>query len=343
VSDRPIRDPGRAGRSAGRVYGGGRPDAHDEGHVYGRATVPHDPQRPPRRRGVRWGRLFLVLGVLVLVLVVGATATGAYFFNKYDNNVARVGDVFGKLPDRPAKPASGAMNILLVGADKAKGGASRSDTIMLMHLPSDRKRAYLISIPRDSWVPIPGNGRAKINAAFSFGGPSLLVQTVEGFTDVHIDHFMQIDFAGFQQMTDAVGGVDVPGAGHLDGKEALKYVRERKSLPRGDFDRIKRQQGFLRALLAQSTASFNNPFALARLLDAVSHAVSVDSGLSSGDLRSLVFSMRNLRDGKSIQFLTAPNTGTGVVGSQSVVFLDKSKGVELWGLVRDDRMGDWQG
>jgi anionic cell wall polymer biosynthesis LytR-Cps2A-Psr (LCP) family protein len=235
------------------------------------------------------------------------------------------------------------MNILLVGADKAKAGASRADTIMLMHLPANRDKAYLISIPRDSWVPVPDNGRAKINSAFAYGGPSLLVRTVEGFTDVHIDHYMQVDFAGFQAMTDAVGGVNVPGAGHLDGKEALKYVRERKSLPRGDFDRIKRQQGFLKALMAQSSASFDNPIALTRLLDAVSHSVSVDSGLSGGDLRSLVFSMRGLRDGKSIQFMTAPNTGTGMVDSQSVVFLDKDKGVQLWGLVREDRMAEWQG
>jgi anionic cell wall polymer biosynthesis LytR-Cps2A-Psr (LCP) family protein len=298
--------------------------------------------RPPKRRGFRWGRLFLVLGILALVLVVGTAATGAYLFNKFDGQVKRVGDVFAELPEdeRPPKLADGATNILLVGFDSWKRSVPRSDTIMLVHLPADRTKAYVVSIPRDSWVPVPGERRAKINSSFAWGGPTLLIKTIEQFTDVRIDHYMQVSFAGFEAMTDAVGGVDLPGAGHVDGKAALVWVRERKTLPNGDFDRIKRQQTFIKVLMKQSAGSFDNPIALTKLLDAVSKAVSVDSGLDSGELRSLVLSARGLRSPSSVVFSTAPTTGTGMVGDQSVVFLDREAGIKLWTAMREDRMGD---
>jgi anionic cell wall polymer biosynthesis LytR-Cps2A-Psr (LCP) family protein len=295
---------------------------------------------PVPRRGIRWRRVFLVLGVLALVLVVGTAATGAYLFNKFDGQVKRVGDVFAALPQdkRPPVVADGATNILLVGFDSWKNSVPRSDTIMLVHLPADRKKAYVVSIPRDSWVPVPGKRRAKINSAFAWGGPTLLIQTIEQFTDVHIDHYMQVSFAGFEGMTDAIGGVDLPGAGHVDGKAALVWVRERKTLPGGDFDRIKRQQTFIKVLMNKASDSFNNPFALTDLLDAASKAVSVDSGLTGGELRSLALSARSLRS-SSVVFSTAPTTGTGMVGDQSVVFLDKQAGIRLWAAMREGRMG----
>ena len=329
-----------------------QPEDRRAGAVYGRAGVrtrpgdggPRDPRGglpPARRRGVRWGRVFLVLGILALVLVVGTVATGAYLFNKYDGQVKRVGNVFAGLPqdERPAKSTDGSTNILLVGFDSWKHSVPRSDTIMLVHLPADRKKAYVVSIPRDSWVPVPGKRRAKINSSFAWGGPTLLIQTIEKFTDVRIDHYMQVSFAGFESMTDAVGGVDLPGAGHLDGKAALVWVRERKSLPGGDFDRIKRQQTFIKVLMKKSFDSANNPFALTGFVDAASKAVSVDSGLTGGELRSLALSARGLRS-SSVVFSTAPTTGTGTVGDQSVVFLDKQAGVTLWTAMREDRMGD---
>jgi anionic cell wall polymer biosynthesis LytR-Cps2A-Psr (LCP) family protein len=189
---------------------------------------------------------------------------------------------------------------------------------------------------------VPGERRAKINSAFAWGGPTLLIQTIEQFTDVHIDHYAQVSFAGFEGMTDAVGGVDLPGAGHVDGKAALVWVRERKTLPGGDFDRIKRQQTFIKVLMNKASDSFNNPFALTDLLDAASKAVSVDSGLTGGELRSLALSARSLRS-SSVVFSTAPTTGTGMVGDQSVVFLDKQAGIRLWAAMREGRMGELTG
>src|SRR4029450_2621416 len=93
--------------------------------------------------------------------------------------------------------------------DQTNADKSRSDTIILMHIQADHTPPYLISIERDLYVPIPGHGRDKINAAFAYGGLPLVIRTIEGFTDVHIDHLALIDFAGFKEVTDALGGVDM--------------------------------------------------------------------------------------------------------------------------------------
>lgn len=132
-----------------------------------------------------------------------------------------VNDVFGPLDVAQRPAATESLTFLLVGTDsrspepttgaEASGpeyvpGAQRSDVIMLFTLSPDRTGASVVSIPRDSWVPIPGRGLGKINTAYSYGGPTLLINTVEQLTQLRVDHFMVIDFAGFQQMTDAVGG-----------------------------------------------------------------------------------------------------------------------------------------
>jgi anionic cell wall polymer biosynthesis LytR-Cps2A-Psr (LCP) family protein len=326
----------------GTVYGGAqRPD----GAVYGGPEQGRPARRPPLQRPVkprrsRFARVFLTLFIVLLVLGVGAAATAAYVIQQADSNIQRVGDVFGQLPERPAAGAGGTKNILLVGSDSARKGSPRSDTIMVLHLPDDRSGAYVVSIPRDSWVDVPGRGKAKINAAYAWGGAPLLAQTVENLSGVRLDHYMQIDFDGFEQMTDALGGIDMPGAGHLDGKAALKYVRERKSLPRGDFDRIVRQQKFLAALMSKASNSTGDPAALMDLVDAVSKAVRVDSDFSTMDLTSLAFGMRNVR-GDTMHFATVPNQGSGWAGGQSVVFLDKPAAATLWTAVRDDQMAPW--
>jgi anionic cell wall polymer biosynthesis LytR-Cps2A-Psr (LCP) family protein len=308
---------------------------------------------PPAGRKSRWLRVLAVIGVIVVVLLGGLAATGAIVAWRVDKNVERV-EVFKDVPEenRPVRTVENAVNILLVGSDVRAGGqttgdggvasgaSQRSDTIMLVHLPADRKSAYVVSLPRDAWVPIPGRGNGKINWAFSFGGAPLLVQTVEQLTDVHIDHFARVDFEGFKAMTDAVGGVDVPGAGHLDGEEALTFVRERYTVAGGDFGRIQNQQAFLRALMTKTQGQLDSPVALSKLLGAVTDAVSVDASLDAGALRSLALGARGLRS-DSVRFATAPNKGTGMVGDQSVVHLDAAAGEELWTAMRDDRMSTW--
>ena len=145
----------------------------------------------------------------------------------------------------------------------------RTDTIMLLYVPP-RGRAALISVPRDSYVPIPGHGKNKINAAYAFGGPTLLVQTIEQNTGLRVDGFAEVGFAGFAGVVDAVGGIqmcpekaikdpqsnlDIPaGCQQMDGATALGYVRMRKQDPRGDLGRAERQREMVGAL-AKKTLS----------------------------------------------------------------------------------------
>lgn len=182
--------------------------------------------------------------------------------------------------DRPS--GSKGYNYLLVGSDSREGLTAeqrkayatgkaegrRTDSIILVHVPAGGGKPALISLPRDSYVPIPGHGSNKINAAFSFGGPKLLVHTVEQVTDLHVDGYVEIGFGGFASVVDSLGGVDIcvkanmkdPKAGinlkkgcqTLDGKNALGYVRARYSDPRGDIGRADRQRQFLGAIMKKA-------------------------------------------------------------------------------------------
>jgi LCP family protein required for cell wall assembly len=329
--------------------------------------VPTDPHgiRVPLRRPRR-GRRLLAGVVVGALLLIGATA-GALFVvtESLGNNVTRVPDVFRDL-DATARPVdSPALTFLLVGSDARAGapttgdaaapgadaGPERSDVLMLARVDPARTGASVVSIPRDSWVDIPGRGQNKINAAYAFGGPSLLIRTVEQLTGVRIDHFAVIDFAGFQSMVDAVGGIDVrvaeatendgvrfrEGLNHLDGAAALAYVRQRYGLPRGDIDRAQRQQNVLRALLdkAASDGMLTDPVQLYRLLDAVSRSVSVDDTLSNGGIRDLGLEMRGLRP-SGLTFVGAPVRGLGREGDQSVVYLDENRSADLWNALQTD-------
>jgi LCP family protein required for cell wall assembly len=229
---------------------------------------------------------------------------------------------------------------------------------MLVHLPADRGRIYLVSFPRDAWVPIQGQGKAKLNAAFSFGGPPLLIATVERLTGVRVDHFAILDFEGFRSMTDALGGVDVhvtrtvwapaqkvlwpAGTHHLDGARALDFVRQRHNLPGGDLGRIKRQQAFLKALAGQvvDRGTLVNPLKLNAFLEASTKAVSVDESLTISRLRSLAVQFRSVRAG-DIVFVTAPVAGMGTEGRQSVLYLDRAKGQRLYRALRTDAVAGY--
>jgi LCP family protein required for cell wall assembly len=334
---------------------------------------PHDPSLEPAGRP-RAPRRRLLIRVLVAaaaaaVLLVGGTA-GLFLERQraYDRNIRRIPDAFPAESGRPARAPGRAQNWLLVGSDRradqattgrdATGvlwryGAQRADTIMLVHLPADRDRAYLVSFPRDAWVPIQDHGDAKLNAAFSFGGPPLLIATIERLTGVRVDHFAILDFEGFKSMTDALGGVDVQvtrtvwapaqkvlwpaGTHHLDGARALDFVRQRHNLPGGDLGRIKRQQAFLKALARQAVdrGTLTNPLRLNAFLDAATKAMSADESLTTSTLRSLAVQFRSVRPGDLV-FVTAPVAGMGTEGRQSVVYLDRAKGRPLYRALRED-------
>ena len=183
--------------------------------------------------------------LLSLLLVAGA---GAIYLvsEKLGDNVARVENAFAGLDEATRPPATEALTFLLVGTDSrsestppgvtANGSGSGADVVMVAHVAPDRRSATVVSIPRDSWVDIPARGGGRVSAAYAIGGPSLLIKTVESLTALRVDHFAVIDFAGFRSMVDAIGGIDVaaaaPGASppavvHMNGAQALVYVRDR--------------------------------------------------------------------------------------------------------------------
>lgn len=352
----------------------------------GRLVLPDDlgthRVRSSRRRSRRtrfrhWVRTHKALSVLLaaaLALLVLVIAWLVYLNSQ-------LGDVdrFNLDLDRPGRPdrvPGAALNILLLGVDDAdyrddvgpqlhdlvtgdwQAGAFRSDTMMVLHLNATRDQAQVVSIPRDSWVRVPGHGMNKINAALSLGGPELAAKTVEDTFELHLDHVMLIDFQGFRDLTDTLGGVDVvvpetvadskngkvwrQGTHRLDGDDALLYVRQRYGLPGGDFDRIHRQQNYLRAVLDQLAhrRTLLNPVRVTRLTRGLSDLIAVDDSLTTAELRSLAVSARGLRS-RAVRFLTVPNSGSGMVGQASVVKLQQAQARDMFGEIAWDRFEGW--
>jgi LCP family protein required for cell wall assembly len=278
------------------------------------------PGRGGRRTGrSRTRRVLLVAGIVVLVLLI---VIGAMYF--YLDSQLNRRDV---LVDYPGRPAAGAgQNWLITGSDSRRGLTTaqkrqlhtgfdavghRSDTILVLHIPSNGGRAVLISLPRDSFVQIPGYGGNKINAAFSFGGPRLLAKTVQNATGLRIQHYMQIGFGGLVNVVDAVGGVRMclpgpindPASGlnlkagcqTLDGAEALGYVRTRHDFSNQDLQRVQDQRIFLRTLLRKTTSpgTLLNPFAAVPAAFGATSALTVDSGTHLYQLMQVALALRN--------------------------------------------------
>jgi LCP family protein required for cell wall assembly len=328
--------------------------------------TPAEQSKTPRRRRGKF--VLIVLGVLALLAGGGAAAAG-WYVRSVDGDISRI-EAFGEVPQeaRPPKEevAGDALNFLMLGSDTrdpSSTGGSRSDTIIVLHLPKDRSSAQLVSIPRDTWVHIPrskdgkhGNTDAKINAAFAWGGAPLMVQTVEAYTGVRIDHVVMVDFAGFKEIVDALGGVEVDveqsftsthslsassvrrfekGPQTMDGATALDYARERYAFKDGDFARIRHQQQVIKAILSKASSGgiLTNPARLNSFLRATADSVAVDDTLK---LVGMASDLRHLR-GENLTFYTSPTTGTGMKGDQSVVLPDRAKAKAFYDAIsRDD-------
>ncbi|MGC5048669.1 LCP family protein [Micrococcus porci] len=248
----------------------------------------------------------------------------------------------------PAGPAADevadgkAVDFLLVGEDSGVEGRDpngRSDTLMWVHIPGDRSAVQVRSIMRDTWVPIPGHGDHKVNAAYQYGQIPLTVATVENMFQARVDHVVAVDMAGFQGLVDALGGITVDnpvaftaGDGHaypagaiqMDGATALVYARERYNLPRGDFDRVENQQRVVKAVFSKALSldTLSDPGRVQQAVERFSPFLTLDSELGSGDLAALAWSMRNLR-GSDIQTSTVPTAGVGYsADGQAVVWPD---------------------
>jgi LCP family protein required for cell wall assembly len=344
--------------------------ASDDTQAIARVSDEHEPGSPVpahRRRSRRRRRALLIVLMVFVTLIGGGLVAASLYLRSVESGVKRV-NAFGAVPEvsRPAKAdvAKDAMNFLVLGSDTrdpSNTTGSRSDTIMLMHVSRDRSSAQVVSIPRDTWLHVPksrdgnGNADAKINAAFAWGGIPLTVQTVEGFTGVRVDHVVIVDFAGFKEIIDALGGVEInveegftsthslnsnsirvfrKGPQVMDGAAALDYSRERFAFSDGDFARIRHQQQMIKAVLdkAASGGVLANPVRLNAFLRATANAVTVDSTLNITDV---AMDLRHLRS-ENLSFYTSPNKGTATIGDQSVVLADTARAKALFDAIRRD-------
>jgi LCP family protein required for cell wall assembly len=311
------------------------------------------------------GSAMLVISGGSLMLLYGLSA-------RYNNQVGRDNILEGV--QAPADDDHG-MNFLVLGSDSRADQShesldetgNRSDTIMIVHVNKAKTGAFIVSIPRDSYVdivPVPGEwngGPNKINAALSFGGANAAAKTIYNLTKVPLNGAMLINFDGVNKMVDAVGGVhvcppyDVPNfftddygqykgwsAGRcydMKGEEAMVFVRQRHDVPGGDFGRMRSQQLVMKALAEKATSSgvLLNPAKLDALISTAAKSLTVDKNMN---LRDLAFALKGISP-DHIQFATAPATGLIDTTAGSSVQLDMAGVEELFKAVREDKTDEW--
>jgi len=327
--------------------------------------VPRRLARPKKRRG-----LFVLLSTVavVVVAVVVASTYVASLAETFNSKTRVIGEAFPDEQDRPVKnPDDGSLNFLLLGVDhgadgtetsdllQAGGTDQRSDSMMLMHIPEDRKGVYVMSIMRDLYTDIPGYGSHKINSAMALGGVPLVVQTVEGMLDTKIDHVAMVDFEGFKDLTTALGGVTVNndiefnstdskkhhypvGDIVLEGNRALRFVRERKPFVDGDYQRVRNQQKFIKAVMDEllSKDTLTNPATIFEVIDKVSPYLALDDGFDAATAAGIGLQLKDLRS-SGIKMFTLPTAGIGTSpDGQSIVERDEQALVDIGEALRTD-------
>lgn len=309
---------------------------------------------PPGRRKGKGRKRHTVAKVLLVSIVTLGMITGlstVFLYRHLNGNLTELVVTDEQLGDRPpqvkVEGPNQPLNILVMGSDTRDGegnnidgltgGGERSDTTILFHLSADRSRAYGVSIPRDSMVnrpecktmdgdSIPGGNPVMWNEAFSVGGPACTIRQFEQITGVRLDHFIVVDFEGFRDMVDAIGGVQVcipetiddrshgiyieAGTRKIAGQEALNYVRERYVVGNGsDIGRMKRQQAFIAAMAHQvvSAGTLANPLKIVRFAEAATKSLQLDKDLTNlKSIGELGYEFRDIGLDK-IQFITIPN------------------------------------
>lgn len=328
---------------------------------------------PAPRRGLR---IAAVVASGAVLLSSGVAWAGVNRFAGQITHISVAG-LTGSDDSSPTAP----MNILVVASDSREGltraeanslhlgtadyGQPRTDTMMLVHIGADADAVTVVSLPRDTLATIAAytdsKGRkhkahqAKLNAAYELGGAPTMVATVEGLTGVQINHYVEINFNGFLQMVDAVGGVDVclakpmkdeksglnlpAGRQTIDGPQALAYVRARYVDPSADLGRMKRQQKFVASMFKKATSAGTilNPVRLNEFLGAVAGSITTDSGLGRDQLLALADRLKGTNPG-NVAFTTVPLAGDKrVQGLGSVLLWDKAKAAALFTAIKKDQ------
>ena len=314
--------------------------------------------------------LLLFSGSLACGLLLTAFSL-SYVYSKY-SQLPRV--TLGSVLTPPPEDSDEPQNFLLVGVDSAANldeddparagrgnvGGLRSDTVMVVRVDPASERASLLSFPRDLWLPLASGGHQRINAAIQNGGPKELIDTIEQYFGIPIHHYVQVDFAGFEELVDVIDGIgvyfpapardkssflDIPTAGcvTLDGQQALNYVRSRhyqyyedgrwRSDPSGDLGRISRQQDFIiRALHRAVAQGAHNPLTLNRLVDAGLATVTVDDLLTADDLITLGDAFRGFEPGSLVTH-SLP-TRPGKAGAADILRLQDEEAQPILDLFR---------
>ncbi len=310
-------------------------------------------------RRARQRRTILLACSLMSALVL-LFAGSAWGLTSYAN------DTVGRIDAGTAGGGAAGLNVLVAGVDLRTGLTAaqeralhvgravsfNSDTMMLIHVAASRSSVTVVSLPRDSWVAIPGHGMNKINAAFGLGGPKLTVATVEQATGLPINDFIEVNFLGFVKVIDALGGVNIclpqavddpysglrlgAGTHHVNGITALEYARDRHSFAASDLARIDNQQRLLASLLSQAIGSgtLANPLRLSRFLGSVLGVIKVDQNL---DLATLADQLRGITP-RDVRFLTVPLASTNypTPTGESAVLWNNTAARQLFTSFRND-------
>lgn len=272
-----------------------------------------------KRKWPKW-----LAGILVICLLAGGGIL-YYFYDQISDTVSSMHDPLSRDndPDRQGELDSifkqkKAVNLLLLGVDKREGDKGRSDTMILISLNPQTDSMLMLSIPRDTYVDIPNHGMDKINHAYAFGDAGLAVQTVENTFDLPVHYYAKVNMEGFVQGIDALGGVTVQndtafsqggadfptGDIHLDGGDALKYIRMRKDDPHGDMGRNERQRDVIKAAMSEA-ASFSSISKVDNILDILGD--NATTNLNMDRLKALFSDYRGTR--KNIKTIELEGTG----------------------------------
>ncbi|MGD6742604.1 LCP family protein [Streptomyces sp. BH106] len=340
----------------------------------GAAPAPRD-RRKPKKAKTRGRRVRRVILWTLLVLVLAAGGTGYWLYSSLNGNIDGVDLDKAIGGDRPEKLPTSGQNILVLGSDSRAGAnaslgtgkvaGARSDTAMVLHIPEGRSRATAVSIPRDTLVTRPGctkadgtktpsADRVMFNSVYSLAGPACVVKTVEAMSGVRMDHFVEIDFAGFKGLVDAIGGVNVTvdkaihdkssgldleaGTHKLDGTQALAFVRTRHGVGDGsDLGRIGLQQQFMIALLSEIKQQdlLGSPTKTYKIADGLTTSLTTDDGLAS--LTKLATFGRSMRgvDPASMETIMLPVAYDKVDPNRVVAAQPQAD--TLWKAIRGDR------
>lgn len=317
---------------------------------------PGVPEPSPRGRKRKRRPILRLIGLLFLAWVLFLVGTPIYAW--------LVGNTIDATPsgERPAEQPG--TTVLLVGSDARENltqqerarlgtgstGGRRTDTMLLLHTPAKGK-PVLLSLPRDSYVTVPGHGKNKLNAAYALGGAPLLVRTIESSTDIRIDGYLEIGFLGIVDMVDALGGIQVcpkfdiddkdshltlsKGCQTVDGVTALGYVRMRKQDPNGDLGRVERQREVIAAIAkkAASPLTVINPVTYWKLNMAVASTVTRGKDTGLGQMSAVASGMLSTVTGSGLSLTVPVSNSNAQTKAGSAVIWDKQASAKLFGAI----------